>query len=96
MLIKNAINQLNYDGLQTSLLVNNETGKIILISLEKDAVLASHVSDTDASIQIVEGEITFEINGEKYNLEKNDIFDFKKNEVHELTAIRDSKVLLCK
>ena len=96
MLIKNAKNQLDYDGLKTSLLVNNETGKVILISLEKDAILKKHVSDTDAYILIVEGEIIFEINGEKHNMVEGDLFSFKKNEVHELTAVKNSKVILSK
>lgn len=96
MLIKKSIDQLNYNGLQTNLLVKNNTGKIILISLEKDAVLAKHVSDTDASILIIEGEIIFEINGEKNNLQKGDLYTFKKNEIHELTALENSKVILCK
>ncbi len=96
MLQKDAINSLKFDGLKTNLLVNNETGKIILISLEKGAVLAKHVSETDASITIIEGEITFEINGEKYTMQQGDVFDFKKNEVHELVGIVNAKVLLCK
>ena len=96
MLQKNAINSLQFDGLKTNLLVNNETGKIILIYLEKGAVLAKHVSDTDASITILEGRITFEINGEIYNMQKGDLFDFKKNEVHELVGIENAKILLCK
>ncbi len=96
MLIKDAKNTIDYDGLKTSLLVNNETGKVILISLEKGAVLAKHVSDTDANILIEEGEIIFEINNEKHNMVEGDMYSFKKNEVHELTAVENSKVILTK
>ncbi|HIP31780.1 MAG TPA: cupin domain-containing protein [Crocinitomicaceae bacterium] len=96
MLIKNAKNQLDYDGLKTSLLVSNETGKVILISLEKGAILKKHVSDTDANILIEEGEIIFEINDEKHNMVEGDMYSFKKNEVHELTAVENSKVILTK
>ncbi len=96
MLQKNAINEIGFDGLQTKLIVNNTTGKIILISLEKGAVLAKHVSDTDASITILEGEIDFEINGSTYRMKKGDVYSFNKNEEHELTGIQNSKVLLCK
>ena len=95
-MIKDAKNNLGYDGLKTSLLVNNETGKIILISLEKGAILKKHISDTDASILILEGEISFEINDEKHPMKKDDMFAFKKNEIHELTAIENSKVMLIK
>ena len=96
MLHKNTINELGYDGLQTKLIVNNSTGKIILISLEKGAVLAKHVSDTDASITILEGEIDFEINAETHRMQKDDVFSFLKNEMHELTGIENAKILLCK
>ena len=96
MLIKNAKNQLDYDGLKTSLLVSNETGKVILISLEKGAILKKHVSDTDANILIVEGKIIFEINNEKHTMVEGDLFYFQKNEIHELTAVENSKVILSK
>ena len=96
MLIKNVKTQLEYNDLKTKKLVSNDTGNIILIALEKGATLASHVSSTDASILVLEGNITFEINGEIHEMEANDLYAFKKDEVHEIQAHDDSKVLLIK
>lgn len=96
MLIKDINSQLEYNGLKTNKLVSNDTGNIILIALEKGATLASHVSNTDASILVLEGNIAFEINGKTHEMEANDLYAFKKDEVHEIRAHDDSKVLLIK
>ena len=96
MLTNKILDQLPFDGLKTKKLVSNETGSIILISLEKESVLASHVSNTDATIIVLEGAIVFTINDNKYNMEEGDMYTFKKDEIHELSAINDSKIILIK
>ena len=87
---------LPFSGVKTKKIISNETGDIILISIEKGHELAQHQSNTDASILILEGKILFKINNETHELITYDMYAFKKNELHALEALENAKVLLIK
>jgi len=96
MKISNILDTIDVSGVSTKMLVANRSGNVILISIEKGAKLSEHVSNTDASVIILEGEVNFKIEGESHHLSANDLFSFKKTVVHAVEAIVDSKFLLIK
>jgi len=96
MMTKNILDSLPFEGLKTKKLLSNETGSIILISLEKGSELTAHTSPTDASILILEGDVKFKINDTDNVLSKNDLFSFKKNEIHAVEALSNAKLILIK
>lgn len=96
MKTENILEKLTYDGIKTNKIVANDSGNVILISIEKGKVLSAHKSNTDASIIILEGKVIFEINGEKHALSTHDMFSFKKDEIHEIVGVTNAKLILIK
>ena len=96
MKTENILTLLAFNGVKTSKVVANETGSVILISIEKGKELAAHKSNTDASILILEGEVLFKIKGEEYPLKVHDMFSFNKAETHAIEAVSDAKLILIK
>ncbi len=96
MKVEDVTRLLPFNGLKTKKVMSNERFDMILISLEKDAILKEHVSNTEAAILVVEGKIKFTILGKIHTLEQNDLFSFTKNVTHELKGLENSKVLLIK
>lgn len=96
MKVEDVTKLLPFEGLKTKKFMSNERFDMILISLEKDAILKEHVSNTEAAILVVDGKIEFTILGKTHILKQNDLFNFTKNVKHELKGLENSKVLLIK
>ena len=96
MITKNILKSLAFEGVKTKKIVSNESGNVILISIEKGSELSAHKSNTDASILILEGEVIFKINGTDNVLDANDLYTFKKDEIHAIEAVQNSKLILIK
>jgi len=92
--IGNQIIDQKYDKLQVEIVVETNTFDILSISLEKDAVFPNHSSPTDAQLVVLEGAITFHIDGEAYPLKKHQRFSFPKQIEHWVKANADSKFLI--
>jgi len=90
----NILKELTFDGVKTKVLVANDTGKQILISIEAGSDLKEHISATDASILVLEGNVVFKINQKEYSMIALDMFAFKKNIKHAIVASTNSKILL--
>jgi quercetin dioxygenase-like cupin family protein len=91
---KNILKDIAFDGVKTNVLVANETGKQILISIEAGAELKEHISPTDASVLILKGEVMFKINQEEFCMSLMDMYAFKKNVKHAILASTNSIILL--
>lgn len=91
---KNILKDIAFDGVKTKVLVANETGKQILISLEAGAELKEHISPTDASVLVLQGEVVFKINQEEFCMNPIDMYAFKKNVKHAILASTNSLILL--
>ena len=91
---KNILKDNAFDGVKTKVLVANETGKQILISLEAGAELKEHISPTDASVLVLQGEVVFKINQEEFCMKPMDMYAFKKNVKHAVLASTNSIILL--
>ena len=95
-MIENILTHLAYGGVKTKKLIANETGNVILIAISKGDELKKHISNTDASILILEGELFFKINGQSHLLTPMDMFEFKKQVPHAIEALSDTKLILIK
>ena len=96
MKLENIKSILPFDKIKTKNLVANDTGDLILISIQKGSELKEHTSPTDASILVLKGKINFKIYGVDHIMKKGDLFDFKKDEIHAIEAIKNSSILLIK
>ncbi len=92
--ISNQIADQKFDNLQVQKLVKTEALEILSISLEKGATFPKHTSPTDAQLIVLEGDIVFHINGDSYQLKKQQQFNFPKETVHWVLANSNSKFLI--
>lgn len=83
-----------YDQLQVQKIVKTDTLEILCISLEEDAVFPEHTSPADAQLIVLEGEIIFHINQDRYLLTKHQKFNFPKEVTHWVKANENSKFLI--
>jgi len=92
--INDTINLSAYDGLKAAKILDVNAKNILFISLEKDTVFPKHTSPSDAHLLVLEGAISFFINGVTYTLTKNQLFNFPKDKEHWVEASKNSKFLI--
>ncbi len=90
----NQIFDQKYDKLQVQILVETPKFDILSISLEKDSIFPNHSSPTDAELIVLDGNIVFYIDGESYELSKQQRFSFPKQTEHWVKANENSKFLI--
>lgn len=81
-------------GLQVSKIFESETTETLLITLEKGKLFPTHTSPKDAFLVVIEGFINFHIENKMIELEKHEIYSFKKDVEHYVTANKNSKFLI--
>lgn len=81
-------------AVQITPIVENESAKEIKITMVKDAQMPNHKAPFDISVQVLRGEIDFEVAGELLRLKELDMICLKANEPHSLRALQDSIVRL--
>ena len=82
------------NGLQVSKIFESETTETMLISLEKGKEFPTHTSPKDAFLVVLEGFINFHIENKMIALEKHEVYSFKKDVEHYVTANKNSKFLI--
>jgi len=90
----NTIIEQKFDKLQVQKLVKNDAFEILSISIGKGTTFPEHTSPTDAELIVLEGKIQFHINGETYQLGKQQHFNFPKDIAHSVLANENSKFLI--
>ncbi len=75
-------------------LVKNDNGQATLMAFDEGATIAVHKAPGDALVQVVEGDVVFVVEGEKRELTEGDYFTMSAGTVHEVYAVKRSKVLL--
>ena len=85
---------LDYTKVQSKKVSSNAHFAVNLISLEKGNKLKAHTSPTDAVVVVLNGHILFHIEGAVHSLRDQDLISFEKNQVHEVEAVEDSKIIL--
>lgn len=85
-----------YDKIRKQSLYKSEPFEVMFLTIAKDEVLKPHTSTTDAFIILTEGDILFTLEGVDFNLHKDDLFQFKANQLHAVKALTDAAFLLIK
>ena len=68
--------------------------RIVLIALHEDAVMEKHTTNGVVSVQLLEGEISFNVNSESFLLKPGQIIALHRNVSHSVAAIKESVFLL--
>lgn len=90
----NLIIEKKVSGLQVSKIFESESTETLLITLEKGKIFPTHTSPKDAFLVVIEGFINFHIENKMMELEKHEIYMFKKDVEHYVTANKNSKFLI--
>ncbi len=85
-----------YDKIKKQSLYKSEPFEVILLTIAKDEILKPHTSKTDAFILVIEGTVIFTLEGVDFHLHKDDLFQFKANQLHAVKALTDAALLLIK
>ena len=68
--------------------------RMVLIALHKNAVLERHTANGIISVQVLDGEINFSTDDQTVNLQESQAIALHKMIPHEVTAIKESVILL--
>lgn len=72
----------------------NESMRLVLIALHKDAVLQRHTANGNISVQVLDGKIEFSTDEQSMILEEMDMIALHRGIPHEVKAIKESVFLL--
>jgi len=96
MIDKNILEQLDFNKIKSKKIAHTDKFDCILLNIEEGNILKEHISNTDAYLIVLSGEIVFNINNQSFKLYQNDGIAFEKNTPHSVEAISNSKMLLIK
>ncbi|MDB5262936.1 MAG: hypothetical protein JWQ14_2217 [Adhaeribacter sp.] len=94
----NILEQLHFNETKpaTLLLKNTDKLQIITIGLKKGQVLKKHITTTPALLIVLQGSVSFEMEGSLTELAAYDTFDIPPTIPHEVTGVEESIFLLIK
>ena len=95
-LVKTDIETQEFNGLKIQKITTDPSLDILSITLEKNNTFPEHTSPRNATLIVLEGEITFHINEKEYVITKHNHFQFEKEVKHWVKAIKNSKFLIIK
>lgn len=96
MIDKNILEQLDFNKVKSKKIAHTEKFDCVLLTIEEGNILKEHISNTDAYLIVLSGEINFNINNQSFRLSQSDGIAFDKNTPHSVEAINNSKMLLIK
>jgi quercetin dioxygenase-like cupin family protein len=68
--------------------------RMVLIMMERGAILKEHHADGTISVQVLRGSIDFRVQGETHSLQGNSVLTLGASIKHELEAREESAILL--
>jgi len=86
----------HYDKIKKQTLYKSEPFEVIFLTIAKDELLKPHTSKTDAFLLVIEGDVIFTVEGNDSILHKDDLFQFKANQLHSVKALTDASLFLIK
>ncbi len=72
----------------------SDTTTIVLIGMHKNAELKEHTAIGDISVQVLDGEIDFFTEQQKFSMGKGQMITLEANIPHSVTALKESFFLL--
>jgi quercetin dioxygenase-like cupin family protein len=80
--------------IQKEQIYSNSQFESLIVSIEKGMEVSPQPAPANACLYVIEGKLTFDIEGSIHNVEKDDFFSFNKGQMHGLNAVEDSKFLI--
>ncbi|MDE7154252.1 MAG: cupin domain-containing protein [Muribaculaceae bacterium] len=71
-------------------------GSVTLVAVTKGTEIKEHTADTDIMVQVIEGEIIFNVNGNANKMEAGDFILVKKLTPHSVNAVTNAKFTISK
>ena len=84
------------DTIVSDLICSDGENSITLMALDSGTEIKTHISPAKAAVLVLEGDIEFIIDGEKFNLSTGMMLIMEKNTPHSLSALSKAKMLLIK
>ena len=87
----------NEEHINSQVLLKNDDCLALIVALKKNQKMQEHFSPINAFIFVIEGEIDFHLINDTqkdFEIKEDEIFFFKANEKHSITAKKDSKMLV--
>ncbi len=81
---------------ERKILMENNNSNLSVIAIKKDEIIDTHTSTCDAAVYVIDGKIELHFDAQKFEVNKDEILMFKKDEQHKVLALKDSKFLLIK
>ncbi|AJC84910.1 hypothetical protein CPEL_1094 [Campylobacter peloridis LMG 23910] len=82
------------NGVNISKKIENDYAKEICISMSKDSFMKDHKAPFAITIHILKGSIELGVLSDKFILNTLDSISLKANQIHNLTALKDSIIRL--
>lgn len=94
MLVKKLSSTIETSKIQKEQIYSNSQFESLIVSVEKGMEIPPQPAPANAGLYLIEGKLTFDIEGTIYAIEKDDFFSFEKGQMHGLKAEEDSKFLI--
>ncbi|NLY03472.1 MAG: cupin domain-containing protein [Campylobacter sp.] len=83
-----------FDSVKPKIVFESEFTKEICISMQKNSVMKEHKAPAAIIVQVLKGQIDFEVEGKSYDMKEFDAITLEANKPHSLTAKENSIVRL--
>lgn len=83
-----------FDGVKTAMLCESEFSKEIRITISKDAIMKEHRAPNAIIVQVLRGQIEFEMSGNIIVMNEFDMITLPSLVPHSLKALEDSIIRL--
>ncbi|MBE6430010.1 MULTISPECIES: cupin [Campylobacter] len=83
-----------FDGVKTAMLCESEFSKEIRITMSKDAIMKEHRAPNAIIVQVLRGQIEFEMSGNIIVMNEFDMITLPSLVPHSLKALEDSIIRL--
>ncbi|ARQ97167.1 cupin [Campylobacter lanienae] len=83
-----------FDGVKSAMLCETEFSKEIRITMSKDSIMKEHKAPSAIIVQVLRGEIEFEMSGEILVMGELDMVTLPALKPHSLKALKDSIIRL--
>lgn len=81
-------------GRYTKSLFKKSDFRIVMISMEKGAIIKEHHADGTLSVQVLKGAVSLAVDGKTYNLRTGGVLTLGASIKHEVEALEDTAFLL--
>jgi quercetin dioxygenase-like cupin family protein len=68
--------------------------RLVVVAMDEGNVIATHQADSPLTIQVLEGDIHFRVDGGEHRLHEGELLFFGPGDAHDIRAIRPSVLVI--